>query len=250
MTRLKHTVTMTIMILLICLVIGYTAWLCMQQVAGGAEEGRLSVLLSLRMVFLLVLLVIAALCAVLVMEYLYFKESTKQLEMQLNSDMLTGACSRRYGYDCLVEAFGEFQAGGASPVIMIFDLDHLKTINDSYGHVAGDQVLQGVVQAVSGSLGPGDLVIRWGGDEFVVLCRGVPQGEIAVLGRRLVEAVALAEFQAGEELIRTSISLGASVFSAQDTSITGALARADRALYQAKNSGRNQARLVLPESSD
>lgn len=250
MIRLRHTVTMTIMILIICLVIGYVAWLCLQQVGGSAEDGRLSVLLSLRMVFLLVLLVIISLCTVLVLEYLYFKQSTKQLEMQLNSDMLTGAGSRRYGYDCLIEAFNEFKASGVSPAIIIFDLDHLKAINDSYGHVTGDQVLQGVVRAVYDSIAPSDLVVRWGGDEFVVLCRGVQARELGELGRKLVAAVSSAEFQAGEQLIQTSISLGVSVFSPGDQSVTEALARADRALYQAKESGRNRACVALPKAID
>lgn len=250
MTRFNHTIIMTLLVIVICLVIGCATWQSFQKVgeiyqaesehSPGIDSGKISILISLRQVLLLVLLVLVALGIVLVAEHLYIRENTKQLEIAVNSDMLTGACSRRYGSDCLVEAFREFRETGVSPAVVAFDLDHLKAINDSCGHIMGDTVLQGVVSVVYQNIGDADLIIRWGGDEFVALLHGVDSSTIGDVGEKLVEAVSSTEFQFGYKVISPSISLGASFFSPTDTSFADALSRADAALYQAKKLGKNR----------
>lgn len=251
MTRLTHTLTMIILVLTICIVIGYASWLSLQKVGGiyraqtenglDFEDGTLAILLSLRLVLWLVLLVIIALGVVLVAEHLYLRKNTKRLELEANYDMLTGAGSRRYGCDYLAQAFLEFEKSGVSPMVIVFDLDHLEAINDSYGHGMGDRVLRGVVEVVYQNIGRSDLVIRWGGDEFVAVLHGLEDEDVGAVGAQLVQAVSATSFQIANEMVNPSISLGASYFHPGDQSFSDALARADGALYQAKKSGKNMA---------
>lgn len=251
MTRFTHTITMTILVILICVIIGFALWLSFQTVGDiyldNLENPRdrgssiLTSLLSLRLVLVVVLLVLVAIGVLLTVEYRYFRENTRRLEVEVNSDLLTGASSRRYGCDYLVEAFRQFEENGISPGIIIFDLDCLKRINDTHGHKLGDQVLRSVVDVVYQNIRSSDLVIRWGGDEFVVVVHGLDPKGVQAVGDRLVEAVAGLKIQAGSTLIRPSISLGATCFAPGDVSFSDALSRADQALYEAKELGKDRA---------
>lgn len=201
---------------------------------GEAAGGKLLVLLSLRLVLILVLVVVAALGLVVLVEYLFFRRHTDQLELAVSEDLLTGAKSRRAGVEALSSAFAAFQGGEESPDLFMFDLDRLKQINDSYGHSAGDQVLQMVAAAVRRALGGAGEIIRWGGDEFVVLAWGQgPQ-----LGESMVQAVSALSFSFDGELVQISISLGAARFEPGDQSFQEALERADQALYVVKRAKR------------
>ena len=205
-----------------------------------AESDRLAILLSLRLVLLLVLLVILALGLVLLVENFYFKQSTRRLEVAVSKDVLTGAGSRRAGHDHLAHLFAEFRSGLASPALMMFDVDQLKQINDSFGHQVGDEVLKGVVRAVYKHIRSSDQVIRWGGDEFVVIMQGIKEEDSQALAAKIVNAVSSLEFLVGEEVIKPSISLGESRFLPTDQNFTEALDRADRALYKAKETNKNR----------
>ena len=116
----------------------------------------------------------------------------------------------------------------------MIDLDRLKQINASYGHSAGDQVLQMVADAVRRALGGGGEIIRWGGGEFVVLAWGRgPQ-----LGESMVQAVSDISFSCDGGLVQISISLGAACVEPGDQSFQEALERADQALYVVKRAKR------------
>ena len=207
---------------------------------NGLESEELALLLSMRLVLLLVLLVILALGLVLIVEYFYFRRTTERLEVEAGEDLLTGAYTRRAGTELLVEAFAAYQADHVDPSIIIFDVDHLKQINDSCGHSGGDQVLKGVVSAIRRSLGSSAKIIRWGGDEFVVVLYKVETHAVQDLCTKIVQSVSSLEFRFGEELIRPTISLGAAFFEPDDQSFLDAVNRADQALYQAKRSGKNR----------
>lgn len=123
---------------------------------------------------------------------------------------------------------------------MMFDVDQLKQINDSFGHQVGDEVLKGVVRAVYKHIRSSDQVIRWGGDEFVVIMQGIKEEDSQALAAKIVNAVSSLEFLVGEEVIKPSISLGESRFLPTDQNFTEALDRADRALYKAKETNKNR----------
>lgn len=126
-------------------------------------------------------------------------------------------------------------------VLMVVDLDRLKPINDEYGHEAGDQVLKHVAEILRSLCRGMDHVSRWGGDEFVVLCRDADLAAASILAERIRSAVAKQIFRAGDGVAaRTSCSIGFATYpfvpDAPDTlSWEQTLALADAALYQAKN---------------
>jgi diguanylate cyclase (GGDEF)-like protein len=133
------------------------------------------------------------------------------------------------------EAFGLFMA----------DIDHFKKVNDVHGHNIGDRVLTMVATTLGSAVRPLDAAVRWGGEEFILVCPKVPPkalGEIAERLRLLVEHCWL-ELE-DTSLLRVTISLGATRARRGDT-LENLVARADACLYRAKNSGRN--RWVLDE---
>jgi len=123
-------------------------------------------------------------------------------------------------------------------VIMIFDIDYFKRINDTYGHKAGDKALKLIAKTLQKNLRESDFIARYGGEEFVVL---MPQTELeAAMGaaNKLREAVLECQFHYQQKQVNISISCGATQFKHDDT-IDKAFQRADQALYNAKQKGRN-----------
>lgn len=212
----------------------------LERHAAQTEDvaGKLAVLLSLRLVLILVLVVVAAVGLVLAAEYLFFRRYTARLELEVREDLLTGAKSRRSGVETLTDAFNQFVSGAKSPVLFMFDVDGLKEINDTFGHAAGDQVLQAVARAVRRTIGSHGELIRWGGDEFVVIA-SPEQGNR--LEDRILRAVSALEFSFAEQKVKTSISLGAAQFQMGDENYLAALERADQILYEVKRASKEAA---------
>jgi diguanylate cyclase (GGDEF)-like protein len=150
-------------------------------------------------------------------------------------DPLTGALNRR-AYD---EGVGLEAAGARFGAAMILDMDNLKSVNDTYGHAAGDDLLRRLVEAVRGTVRPTDRVYRWGGDEFLVLFPGARAEDMLPRIR-----AALAEANEGADASRDlQASLGAADYAGAEE-IAGAIERADRAMYDEKSRHRRAARSV------
>ncbi len=113
--------------------------------------------------------------------------------------------------------------------LVMIDLDGFKTVNDTYGHDIGDEVLRAVARALSGCTRPGDIVTRWGGDEFVVLCPGAEGDELEHLALRMIAAVAAVSVG--------SVRIGASAGTESSRKRPLALRAADAAMYAAKRAG-------------
>ena len=129
------------------------------------------------------------------------------------------------------------------PVAALFcDLDDFKPINDRYGHAAGDEVLGAVAARIRGTVRPSDVVVRWGGDEFVVLCAEPTSADDASgIARRVIEEVNH-PIAVGEAQVRLGVSVGvATALAGMSHQLVG---QADRALQQAKAAGKNQWRLL------
>ena len=164
--------------------------------------------------------------------------------------LLTSAAWNARAAEAMVRARRE-ESGLA---MLVLDLDHFKRVNDTHGHLAGDRVLAAVADAVRAEVRGDDLVGRFSGEEFVVLLPGLPEGRAcaelyAVAERIRLRVLALAvpvETPDGPLSIRgLSISVGGTMVpSAAGTTVESALALADRALYQAKESGRNAVRIA------
>lgn len=162
------------------------------------------------------------------------------IQAQASRDPLTDLYTRRH----MNEVVGRLVAlhdrdPRASFAIIVLDVDHFKRVNDTHGHVAGDAVLRGVADAVRAAIRTSDIAVRYGGEEFVVLA-DVPALEPAVvLAERIRRQIAEASLPVQKGSLSVTASAGV-VLRAQKESFLSALARADEALYKAKQAGRNR----------
>lgn len=121
--------------------------------------------------------------------------------------------------------------------VLFVDLDHFKRINDTYGHAIGDEVLQKVAATIKANLRESDLVCRWGGEELVVVLPGVYIPEAMDVAEKLRQAISSTEFSVSD--LRVTASLGVTA-TKQSVKQCDLIERADQALYEAKETGRNR----------
>jgi diguanylate cyclase (GGDEF)-like protein len=156
-------------------------------------------------------------------------------------DSLTGAYNRNFGLTRLREEFNRAVRANTSLGVLMMDLDHFKLINDTYGHLVGDRVLARVAESTRRALREGDLLIRYGGEEFLVILPGASGANSFQLGERVRCLTAEMGVKEGEQLIRLTTSLGVTAFPEDQVEDELELIKhADEALYTAKHQGRNQ----------
>lgn len=124
--------------------------------------------------------------------------------------------------------------------VALFDLDHFKSVNDSYGHLIGDQVLASVADILQSSARQGDIVGRFGGEEFVAFLPGASLDAVATFAERVRTAVETARIEAAEAYIHVTISAGVAAIPSCADSLNEAIRIADDRLYAAKRAGRNR----------
>jgi diguanylate cyclase (GGDEF)-like protein len=162
------------------------------------------------------------------------------------TDSLTGVYNRRTFKELAEPQLSRSRRSQLPVSLLMLDLDHFKRINDTFGHLGGDDVLKAFAILVRNCLRKEDLLARYGGEEFVVLLPGSSQPAAFALGERIREEVALRPFSANGELVRVTVSVGvASERGDTLPSLEAMLGRADEALYKAKHDGRNQV-IALP----
>jgi diguanylate cyclase (GGDEF)-like protein len=139
---------------------------------------------------------------------------------------------------------------GRQPLaVLLVDIDHFKEVNDTVGHLAGDQVLAAVAEALRNTVRPRDLVGRFGGEEFVVLLPEVSADAAQRTAERMREQVEKVRCTAGERRapVTVTVSIGIAMLTPETANLTSLLAASDTALYQAKAKGRNR---VVPAQND
>jgi diguanylate cyclase (GGDEF)-like protein len=156
------------------------------------------------------------------------------------TDALTGLHTRRFFEESLrVEAERVRRSGGCSGVLL-FDIDHFKSVNDTYGHPGGDRVLCEVARRLRDSARTGDIVARYGGEEFGILLPNADETDIADIAERIRAAVASVPIAVdGRTVLTVTVSGGTATMSEGRPAGEVVLA-ADRALYTAKHAGRNR----------
>jgi len=159
------------------------------------------------------------------------------------TDPLTQLHNRRFAMEVAQHEAAVFQRGGRPLAVVIGDVDHFKRINDHHGHAMGDTALRAVARVLRDGVREVDHVARWGGEEFLVLLPATDEEEALQVCERLRQGVqGLVAQNLGGEALSLSITLGLALLG-RDESIEQALLRADRAMYDGKQAGRN--RVVL-----
>ena len=156
-----------------------------------------------------------------------------RLEHALNHDPLTGVRTRASFYEAVRALDGQPCA------VIVADIDHFKGFNDCHGHFAGDQALRQFAALLSGNCRGGDLVARFGGEEFVIVLRGTGAEQGRAVADRLAVRVRASPIFVGERSLSLTASFGVAAWT-PGGDMDHAIQQADRALYQAKHAGRDR----------
>lgn len=166
------------------------------------------------------------------------EQQTRALRVVATRDGLTGLLNRKAFLDLAAEQLANRATAGGTGVLVLADLDHFKRVNDTYGHTAGDRVLQSFAQACTATVRSTDLVGRYGGEEFVLLVPGASLDRAERLAQEISRR--LAETSAGAGVVMPTVSYGIAVYDERSSDLDEVIEAADEALYRAKSLGRNQ----------
>jgi diguanylate cyclase (GGDEF)-like protein len=138
------------------------------------------------------------------------------------------------------------QRVGQPVALLLADIDHFKRVNDTHGHLAGDEILARTANALLGNVRADDVLGRFGGEEFVVLLPGADEREACSIAERLRKQVSAVTLPAADALVTVTVSIGVAELGTHGGELFELLASADAAVYRAKGSGRNQVCLPPP----
>jgi len=168
-----------------------------------------------------------------------FRRHLEEQRQQAMIDNLTGLANRNGLQRRMDEEFERWQRYGGRLLLVVLDVDHFKSINDRFGHLAGDKVLRLIAQQLSRRLRKTDFIGRFGGEEFVILMPGISPEQGVVALEELRKGIAGTPFHFKNEPVPVTISIGFTEFMPND-SLDSTFDRADKAMYQAKEQGRNR----------
>ena len=180
------------------------------------------------------------------------KRTEEKINYLAYFDQLTDLPNRTLLYDRLKQAMANSQRSGNHGALLLLDLDHFKTLNDTLGHHMGDLLLKQVAQRLTECVREEDTVARLGGDEFIVMLVNLSESQrdtaslIELIGGK-INAALNQPYELKDVSYRITPSIGASVFLGQQTEIETLLKQADLAMYKAKNAGRNTLRFFDPD---
>jgi two-component system cell cycle response regulator len=164
----------------------------------------------------------------------------EQTERLATTDGLTGLTNHRTLQARLDEHVAQAQRYGKKLSVILCDIDHFKTVNDTYGHPVGDQVLRGVARTLSRDARQTDVVARYGGEEFAVVMPETDAAGAMVIAERIRERIAKMVVETDQGPLRVTMSLGVATFPEDGSRKADLVERADACLYHAKRHGRNQ----------
>ena len=169
------------------------------------------------------------------------KKMNKRLETLSTLDPLTHLPNRRFFHKQLTYERAIAKRYGVDASVMMIDIDHFKTINDTYGHGVGDKILVQLAAILTENIRESDTLARWGGEEFILLLSHTSTQGAAIVARRLNETIASYVFLKESEAITLTVSIGvAPLYIEDDLTFDRSYKTVDDALYKAKTSGRNR----------
>jgi diguanylate cyclase (GGDEF)-like protein len=163
-----------------------------------------------------------------------------RVRMLAETDDLTGVLNTRGFAIAATRLFGQGVRYQRPTSILMIDSDDLKAVNDNHGHDAGNRLLRQLARVVQGELRATDVLARYGGDEFIVLLPETPSDGAVAVAERICEMMASVPIEAQGKQVRCTVSIGAASFPEDGVSLDAVVARADRAMYEAKTTGRNK----------
>ncbi|MGY1446214.1 sensor domain-containing diguanylate cyclase [Pseudomonas chlororaphis] len=200
-----------------------------------------------RSLYLNLLICLAITLIVLTLLNRVVRRFQRKIETQATLDSLTGLPNRR-GFDLLAaQAMLEAQREPKPLTALLLDLDHFKRLNDTYGHLAGDQVLSGFARHLASCLRQSDIVCRWGGEEFIVLLKDTDSATALKIAEKIRLLIEQQHYAYEGKNMRLTVSIGVTTLQADDT-LHSLLSRADHAMYRAKQTGRNRTCMEMPHS--
>ncbi len=173
--------------------------------------------------------------------------TNRKLKHFASTDVLTELPNRRAGMETLSEVWSIANRSGQQMAVMLIDIDHFKKVNDTYGHAIGDKVLKEVAASIRNTARKGDTFCRMGGEEFLVVCQNgnIDTNSVILFAERLRQHVKKQQIDIDDIHIHTSISIGVAIKEASMRSEDHLVNAADKALYAAKNAGRNKVFLAI-----
>ncbi|MBB2494775.1 sensor domain-containing diguanylate cyclase [Aquipseudomonas ullengensis] len=201
------------------------------------EESALADIRHILYFNLLVCLLVSVI--VLAVVYLATQRYQQHIAALATTDVLTGLSNRR-GFNLLAQqAVLEAQRERSPLSALLIDLDHFKQLNDTHGHLAGDEVLRGFAKHLQSNLRQSDIICRWGGEEFILLLKDTGSSTARQLAEKIREQTENSRFPFAGVNLQVTTSIGLTELH-DDDSLDRLIARADHALYRAKQSGRNR----------
>jgi len=174
-------------------------------------------------------------------------EALASEQLAARTDYLTGVCNRRHFFDLAAHAFDVSRRYRHPLSIILFDVDHFKQINDSWGHQIGDEILKRVARIAGDCLRDADVIARYGGEEFIVLLPESSATQAMIVAERIREGLAARGIDTGKGTVQVTVSAGIADALSEDA-LDSLIRRADQALYQAKEAGRNRTMMFRPSS--
>jgi two-component system cell cycle response regulator len=160
-------------------------------------------------------------------------------------DPLTGVYNRRFGLSRLNEEYERAVRANAPLGILMIDVDRFKRVNDTYGHFVGDRLLKSVSTTIRSALRQGDVLMRYGGEEFLAVLPAASGQDLTYVGERIRRAVGDTVIREGDQTIRATVSVGGATLLAPTVADGDSLVRlADSALYRAKQTGRDRVEIL------
>jgi diguanylate cyclase (GGDEF)-like protein len=162
------------------------------------------------------------------------------LEQELLLDPLTGIYNRRAYDKHIKEELQRYHRYDHQFSLLLFDVDHFKHINDTYGHAIGDLCLKEIINRIRTILRESDFLARVGGEEFVVILPATGEAQAVDVAEKVRKAVEKTEFIHDQDTLPITISVGVTAVQSTDHAPNTLFSRVDKAMYEAKNSGRNR----------
>ncbi len=168
------------------------------------------------------------------------REYERRLEFLANKDSLTGIDNRRTFFRKASNLMETTLMGKRLMYVMMFDLDYFKSVNDTYGHDVGDEVLKRICSTCQDKLPENTLFARYGGEEFTIVVEGFEEEKALDIAENVRTCIENEQFKSNDVVFNVTVSIGVTQVKQEEFKIDEGLSRADEALYEAKRKGRNR----------